>query len=83
MLIASDKSVTELVGRYIKEIEKLKSKLIESDQMYQQLRKASSATQRKNLITFADSGGLYCKLISIHCESYTIEMLYLIETHSI
>lgn len=58
MFIASDKSVTELVSRYIKEIEKLKTKLIESEQMYQQLKKATTAT-RKNLITFADTEGLY------------------------
>lgn len=57
IFIASDKSVTELVSRYIKEIEKLKAKLIESEQMYHQLKKTTSAT-RKNIITFADTGGL-------------------------
>lgn len=55
---ANDKSVTELVGRYIKEIEKLKAKLIESEQMYQQLKKTAS-TARKNMITFADTEGLF------------------------
>lgn len=56
---ASDKSVSELVSRYIKEIEKLRAKLIESEQMYQQLKKVVSAT-RKNIITFADTDGLCC-----------------------
>lgn len=56
-LSANDKSVTELVSRYIKEIEKLKAKLIESEQMYHQLKKTVS-TARKNLITFADTDGL-------------------------
>lgn len=56
-----DKSVTELVGRYIKEIEKLKAKLIESDQLYLQLKKTVSTT-RKNIITFADTEGM--------CDSY-------------
>ncbi|XP_031616973.1 kinesin-like protein KIF21A isoform X2 [Contarinia nasturtii] len=51
---SNDKSVTELVGRYIKEIEKLRAKLIESEQMYQQLKKTVN-TARKNLITFADT----------------------------
>lgn len=55
---ANDKSVTELVGRYIKEIEKLKAKLIESEQMYQQLKKTAN-TARKNMITFADTEGLF------------------------
>lgn len=56
LFLANDKSVTELVSRYIKEIEKLKAKLIESEQMYQQLKKSMN-TARKNLITFADTEG--------------------------
>lgn len=47
-----------MVGRYIKEIEKLKAKLIESEQMYHQLKKVVSAT-RKNIISFADTDGLF------------------------
>lgn len=54
--VDNDKSVTELVGRYIKEIEKMRAKLIESEQMYQQLKKTVSTT-RKNMITFADTDG--------------------------
>lgn len=49
--------MTELVGRYIKEIEKLKAKLIESEQMYQQLKKSTSSI-RKNMITFPDTEGI-------------------------
>lgn len=55
--LANDNSVTELVGRYIKEIEKLKAKLIEAEQMYHQLKKSMNTT-RKN-ITFPDTEGLF------------------------
>lgn len=41
--VDTDKSVTDLIGSYIAEIEKLKSKLIESDQMYQQLKKTMNS----------------------------------------
>lgn len=41
----SESSMTDLVRNYIGEIEKLKAKLIESEQMYQQLKKS---TQSKN-----------------------------------
>lgn len=50
--------MTELVGRYIKEIEKLKAKLIEAEQMYHQLKKSMNTT-RKNIITFPDTEGLF------------------------
>ncbi|XP_055302873.1 kinesin-like protein KIF21B isoform X5 [Sitodiplosis mosellana] len=52
--MSNDKSVSELVGRYIKEIEKLKAKLIEAEQMYHQLKKSMNTT-RKNIITFPDT----------------------------
>lgn len=61
----------ELVARYIKEIEKLKAKLIESEQMYQQLKKVVSAT-RKNIISFADSDGLFYR-IAFHASHIKIE----------
>lgn len=37
-----DKSVTEMVAGYLKEIEQLKAKLIESDTLYQQLKKSTN-----------------------------------------
>lgn len=43
----SESAMTDLVRNYISEIEKLKAKLIESEQMYQQLKK-STQTQSKN-----------------------------------
>lgn len=44
---SSESSMTDLIRTYIAEIEKLKSKLIESEQMYQQLKKSMQA-QSKN-----------------------------------
>lgn len=38
----TDSSMTEMVSNYISEIEKLKAKLIESEQMFQQIKKAQS-----------------------------------------
>lgn len=47
----SDKSVTDLIAGYMSEIEKLKAKLIESDQLYQQLKKQMNMnTPRSNAI---------------------------------
>lgn len=71
-IAATDKSVTELVSRYMKEIEKLKAKLIESEQMYHQLKKSTNAA-RKNLITFADTDGL--------CFALFFSLLYLISCY--
>lgn len=73
-IAATDKSVTELVSRYMKEIEKLKAKLIESEQMYHQLKKSAN-TARKNLITFADTDGLCFVLLSLSYLSF-YEYLY-------
>ncbi|XP_059619317.1 kinesin-like protein KIF21B isoform X1 [Phlebotomus argentipes] len=44
----SDKSMSEMVAGYLKEIEKLKAKLIESDQMYQQLKKTTNTPRGFN-----------------------------------
>lgn len=58
MLIATDKSVTELISKYMKEIEKLKVRLIESEQMYQQLKKSTASTRNtKSIIPFGDTDG--------------------------
>lgn len=68
MIAATDKSVTELIGRYLKEIEKLKARLIESEQMYQQLKKsAAQAARVKNVLPFGDTDGLYgCNINQFH-----------------
>lgn len=59
-LEATDKSVTEVIGRYLKEIEKLKARLIESEQMYQQLRKSTAQAARvKHVTPFGDTEGMY------------------------
>lgn len=42
-----DSSMTETISKYISEIEKLKAKLIESEQMFQQLRKTQSNANSK------------------------------------
>lgn len=42
----TDKTVTEMVAGYLKEIEKLKAKLIESDTLYQQLKKSTIGVGR-------------------------------------
>lgn len=44
-----DSSMTETISNYISEIEKLKAKLIESEQMYQQLRKTQTNAPRNVL----------------------------------
>jgi hypothetical protein len=41
-LLGSDSDVTEMIQGYLKEIEELRAKLLESEAMCQQLRKASS-----------------------------------------
>uniref|UniRef100_A0A182QAY4 Kinesin motor domain-containing protein n=1 Tax=Anopheles farauti TaxID=69004 RepID=A0A182QAY4_9DIPT len=43
---ATDSTMQELIMGYISEIEKLKAKLIESDQMFQQLKKAKASQSR-------------------------------------
>ncbi|XP_055713660.1 kinesin-like protein KIF21A isoform X3 [Phlebotomus papatasi] len=44
----SDRAMSEMVAGYLKEIEKLKAKLIESDQMCQQLTKATNSPRNIN-----------------------------------
>lgn len=39
----SEKSVADMIGAYITEIEKLQAKLLESEQMYQQLKKSMTS----------------------------------------
>lgn len=53
---ATDKSVTDLIGTYLKEIEKLKARLIESEQMYHQLKKQAAA-RSKAVVPYADTEG--------------------------
>lgn len=43
----ADRSVSEMVAGYLKEIEQLKAKLIESDQLYQQLKRTANAKNAK------------------------------------
>jgi kinesin family member 21 len=45
----SDQSVTEMIANYIAEIEKLKAKLIESEQMFLQIKKSQSVPPRNAL----------------------------------
>ena len=49
LILGSDASIADLVGNYISEIEKLKAKLIESEQMFQQLKKSSVIPPRNML----------------------------------
>lgn len=54
----SDRSVTDLIAGYMSEIEKLKAKLIESEQMYHQLKKSMSISRNNILrtnLSFADN----------------------------
>lgn len=44
-----DRSMTEMISNYIAEIEKLKAKLIESEQMFQQLKKSQTNPPRNAL----------------------------------
>lgn len=44
-----DRSMTETISNYISEIEKLKAKLIESEQMFQQIKKSQSFAPRNAL----------------------------------
>lgn len=69
LFAATDKSVTELIGRYLKEIEKLKARLIESEQMYQQLKKSNAqAARTKHVMPFGDTEGTFVSLenVSVH-----------------
>lgn len=53
----TDKSVTELIGGYLKEIEKLQARLIESDQLYQQLKKAANSPRNNMLRNISNFEG--------------------------
>lgn len=44
-----DRSMTEMISNYISEIEKLKAKLIESEQMFQQIKKSQMNSPRNAL----------------------------------
>lgn len=49
-----------MIGRYLKEIEKLKARLIESEQMYQQLKKSTAQAARvKHVMPFGDTEGIH------------------------
>lgn len=54
LILGSDASIADLVGNYISEIEKLKAKLIESEQMFQQLKK-STANPPRNMLKQSNS----------------------------
>lgn len=45
-----DRSMSEMISKYISEIEKLKAKLIESEQMFQQLKKTQTNPINKNAL---------------------------------
>lgn len=47
----SDRSVSDLIGNYIKEIEKLQARLIESEQMYLQLKKSMNSPRSVSIKT--------------------------------
>lgn len=57
IILGTDKSVTDLIGGYMAEIEKLQSRLIESDQMYQQLKKQQNSP--RNLKNSTSTVGKY------------------------
>lgn len=57
----SESSMTDLVRNYIGEIEKLKAKLIESEQMYQQLKKSTQSKSSKGT-TYLDGEFVGCLL---------------------
>lgn len=52
----TDKSVTDLISGYLQEIEKLQARLIESDQMYQQLKKAMNSPRNPSFMKAGRSG---------------------------
>lgn len=72
--VATDKSVTELISKYLKEIEKLKVRLIESEQMYHQLKKSTASTRNtnKSIIPFGDTDGEQRLSISILIQLYPL-----------
>lgn len=61
----SDTSMTEMVSNYIAEIEQLKAKLIESEQMFQQLKKQGSPPRNASKSSYL-SGKLFECLTKIH-----------------
>lgn len=63
----TDKSVTDLISGYLQEIEKLQARLIESDQMYQQLKKTMNSPRNPTFLKAGKSG----KCLSfIHLHSF-------------
>ncbi|XP_037037974.1 kinesin-like protein KIF21B isoform X3 [Bradysia coprophila] len=58
----SDKSVTDLISGYLQEIEKLQARLIESDQMYQQLKKSINSPRNPAFIKAGRSGEMQAEL---------------------
>ncbi len=60
-----DRSMTEMIANYIAEIEKLKAKLIESEQMFQQLKKSQASPPRNALKQSSYLDGEFLCLIRI------------------
>ncbi len=80
---STDQSITELVGNYINEIEKLKAKLIESEQMFQQLKKQMSSPQKsmKSQNSYVDGEFLQffnCgeRKSTVHCSRIRFSIIY-------
>lgn len=61
----TDKSVTDLISGYLQEIEKLQARLIESDQMYQQLKKSVNSPRNPTFTKAGRSG----KFIVVYMKS--------------
>lgn len=72
-----DSSMTETISNYISEIEKLKAKLIESEQMYQQLRKTQSNAPRNALkqSTYLDGEFFSLSPCSFSVEKFTLTFI--------
>lgn len=56
----TDKSITDLISGYLQEIEKLQARLIESDQMYQQLKKSMNSPRNPMYLKAGRSGKGLC-----------------------
>lgn len=54
----TDSSVTDLIGGYLTEIEKLQARLIEADQMYQQLKKQNNSPRNLQLRNLSNYEGV-------------------------
>lgn len=68
----TDASVTDLIGGYLTEIEKLQARLIEADQMYQQIKKQNNSPRNLQLRNLNNYEGI---LASLRTPNWSLKLI--------